>query len=188
LTPDPIGLSGGINLFSYVQNDPVNLIDPSGLYSTGEFIQDAANVSAGFGDTISFGMTDLIRDQMGTNDAVDKCSGSYTAGEIGGYAWFAATTWTGGLSGGSGSVFWSGEGAMARAANYGTILEKTPIGSVLNRLGDKVPYAVWKAASGTFAGNAKGTVIKVGAKQGNIWRTLEKPILNWRKIQIRNIP
>ena len=51
---------------------------------------------------------------------------------------------------------------MARAANYGTTLEKTLIGSILNRFGDKVPYSVWKAASATFAGNAKGTAIKVG--------------------------
>jgi RHS repeat-associated protein len=33
LTPDPIGLMGGINLFAYVQNDPVNLVDPFGLWS-----------------------------------------------------------------------------------------------------------------------------------------------------------
>jgi len=30
ITPDPIGLEGGINLFSYVGNNPVNLIDPQG--------------------------------------------------------------------------------------------------------------------------------------------------------------
>jgi len=31
LTPDPIGLAGGINLFVYSENNPINLVDPWGL-------------------------------------------------------------------------------------------------------------------------------------------------------------
>ena len=31
LSPDPIGLRGGLNLYAYVGNDPVNWMDPEGL-------------------------------------------------------------------------------------------------------------------------------------------------------------
>jgi len=35
LSPDPIGLDGGLNLYAYVENDPVNYVDPWGLWSVG---------------------------------------------------------------------------------------------------------------------------------------------------------
>jgi hypothetical protein len=33
ISADPIGLGGGINLYGYVNGDPVNKVDPKGLFS-----------------------------------------------------------------------------------------------------------------------------------------------------------
>ena len=37
MSEDPIGLSGGINMYSYTENDPVNYIDPLGLLTQEEW-------------------------------------------------------------------------------------------------------------------------------------------------------
>lgn len=80
---DPIGFFGGdSNLYAYVLNDPINLIDPAGL----DWLSTATDFSAGLGDALLLGFGDNLRDALGIGDAVDQCSGAYSAG---GYASFA---------------------------------------------------------------------------------------------------
>lgn len=76
LSKDPIGISGGLNQYVFCGNNPVNRIDPSGL----DWLDNTANFSAGFGDTISFGATRKIRQWMDTDDGVSSGSGWYKGG------------------------------------------------------------------------------------------------------------
>jgi RHS repeat-associated protein len=40
ISADPIGLDGGMNLYAYVQNNPVNWVDPWGLHTQWEMFRD----------------------------------------------------------------------------------------------------------------------------------------------------
>jgi len=83
-------LGGDVDLYGYCLNDPINLIDPYGL----DWLDDLANVSAGFGDTLTFGATKWIREKWNQwadlSDSVDPCSGFYKAGKWSAYAWDVA--------------------------------------------------------------------------------------------------
>jgi RHS repeat-associated protein len=83
LSRDPIWESGGVNLYGCVGGDPVSFVDPYGLFGIGDLPdipQPVVDYTAGFGDAASFGLTNLIREAMDANDAVDKCSIYYSVG------------------------------------------------------------------------------------------------------------
>ncbi len=84
---DPVSLYAGVNLYAYAFGNPANIYDPYGLFGMADmpmFPQGVVDAVAGFGDTLSFGATSLIRGWMGTNGAVNKCSREYGYGELGG--------------------------------------------------------------------------------------------------------
>ena len=87
VSEDPIGIEGGANLYAYVDGDPLSRIDPLGLWSIGDPLdQGFVDWITGFGD--AFLIPQLIRNAAGIG-GVDECSDLYKAGKIGGFVWGA---------------------------------------------------------------------------------------------------
>jgi len=103
ISEDPIGFGGGdVNLYAYVGNSPTNFDDPLGL----DALSDLANLSAGFGDTLTFGGTAWIRglwtQEFGLPDVVDASSTWNLAGRKTAAGWSLAlsvVTGPGGIQG-----------------------------------------------------------------------------------------
>ena len=180
---DLIGFSGGTNFYTYVGNNPVYFVDPLGL----DALDSAANYAAGFGDMVTFGITNYIRGRLGTNDVIDQCSTAYSAGWWTGMFHQLAFSGAGAFNGGARSVFYSGEGALeaARAGRgTGRLLEDTLGGQVINLVNRHIislPDSAWKTASGIFAANAKGEVkvFSQSPKATSIFNAVEAPVLGF---------
>ncbi|MBX3253667.1 MAG: RHS repeat protein [Chitinophagaceae bacterium] len=99
---DPLGYVDGLGWYGYVENNPIKRIDPFGLSWIDDFLEanvdnpllraygdadlswlrEINNTLAGYSDALTFGLTNKVREWIGTNSTVNKCSGYYTVGEI----------------------------------------------------------------------------------------------------------
>jgi RHS repeat-associated protein len=86
IAEDPIGQTVGPNVYGYVNGDPLNAIDPLGLFDLPALPQGFVDFSAGLGDALLLGQGQRIRDELGIG-GVDECTDAY---KYGGWTSFAA--------------------------------------------------------------------------------------------------
>jgi uncharacterized protein RhaS with RHS repeats len=87
LTPDPIGLAGGINPFVYSENNPINLIDPYGLWT----LAIDFSVTAGAGKGATAGHTYVIDSNLNIARIEHAGEGGYGGVGAGAAAQFQIT-------------------------------------------------------------------------------------------------
>ena len=84
LSVDPLRAVSG-EPYSYAGDNPVNESDPTELLFGLPSLEEVGEGIAGWGDTITFGATNWVREELGINN-INACSGAYQAGGYAGLA------------------------------------------------------------------------------------------------------
>jgi hypothetical protein len=149
----------------------------------------------GFADGATFGTNSLARSAIYGDSYSDTSSGYYWTGMAGGVATSALMTGSASVATRSG-YFWGGAGSTASAAQAAAIANgsrtlgmtlggrfATQLESFLIQRNIATPATtynyIWKPASRLFAWNTK-SFGGIQGSGGQIWHTIEKPILQWR--------
>lgn len=157
-----------MNLYGYTSGNPVNAVDPSGFCRRRDGLQRFSDFVCGFGDAGSLGLTSKIRDRLGTNSVVDRSSGLYRLGQVGGAV--ALTIATSGIGSEGAVAEGAGEGiarvainranglafedaalsARGIAANGEMVAGRTLTGSMRNTMLDSMEGGLTEVKSGAY--------------------------------------
>lgn len=197
LQTDPIGYSDGLNVYAYVGNNPVNLIDPMGLckedrsflrklwegdyvgtqygnYAVDRYAYEMAFGKASWYNYVFGCFAALWTPENWKTTTITLGPAAYMALE----ARLASAATNAATAGTSTSVFWSGYDTEAAATSWAQANGGMTLGMAMG----PVDAEAASAASATFAENAVGTVhVFQNAVQGvpitGYWATVEYPIL-----------